>query len=121
MYNLEVQEDHTFFVGTQGWLVHNSSCDPFEIAKNGGRHAGWYKDILQKSDRKLEQGIRSLEKQIAEHEGYIANPKSKISNWDSLDPREQQGLLNKKWPGDIARQEEQKAILKGILSERRGK
>ncbi|GGJ53410.1 hypothetical protein GCM10008938_44290 [Deinococcus roseus] len=23
MYNLEVQEAHTFFVGTQGWLVHN--------------------------------------------------------------------------------------------------
>ncbi|GGJ57777.1 DUF5615 family PIN-like protein [Deinococcus roseus] len=29
MYNLEVEEAHTFFVGTQGWLVHN--CD--EIAK----------------------------------------------------------------------------------------
>ncbi|GGJ36972.1 hypothetical protein GCM10008938_23750 [Deinococcus roseus] len=26
MYNLEVEEAHTFFVGTQGWLVHN--CGP---------------------------------------------------------------------------------------------
>lgn len=25
MYNLEVEEAHTFFVGTQGWLVHNNS------------------------------------------------------------------------------------------------
>ncbi len=24
MYNLEVREAHTFFVGTQGWLVHNA-------------------------------------------------------------------------------------------------
>ncbi len=26
MYNLEVKDAHTFFVGTQGWLVHN--CEP---------------------------------------------------------------------------------------------
>ncbi|GGJ59595.1 hypothetical protein GCM10008938_52160 [Deinococcus roseus] len=25
MYNLEVEEAHTFFVGTQGWLVHNGN------------------------------------------------------------------------------------------------
>ncbi|MFC5601124.1 polymorphic toxin-type HINT domain-containing protein [Deinococcus cellulosilyticus] len=35
MYNLEVEEAHTFFVGTQGWLVHNGgtkNCwDPIEI------------------------------------------------------------------------------------------
>ncbi len=26
MYNLEVRDAHTFFVGTRGWLVHNASC-----------------------------------------------------------------------------------------------
>ncbi|WP_189005210.1 polymorphic toxin-type HINT domain-containing protein [Deinococcus roseus] len=31
MYNLEVQEAHTFFVGNQGWLVHN--CNPEEAVK----------------------------------------------------------------------------------------
>ncbi|GGJ59141.1 polymorphic toxin-type HINT domain-containing protein [Deinococcus roseus] len=30
MYNLEVEEAHTFFVGTQGWLVHN--CGPEDAA-----------------------------------------------------------------------------------------
>ena len=32
MYNLDVAVADTFFVGTQGWLVHN--CDPLDLAKN---------------------------------------------------------------------------------------
>ncbi len=39
-------------------------------------------------------------------------------DWDSLDPRQQRALLEKKWPSDIKRQREQKNILEGILSER---
>ena len=27
MYNLTVDEAHTFFVGDGQWLVHNNSCD----------------------------------------------------------------------------------------------
>ncbi|MEM8535051.1 MAG: polymorphic toxin-type HINT domain-containing protein [Chloroflexota bacterium] len=29
MYNLTVDEAHTFFVGAQRWLVHNADCDEF--------------------------------------------------------------------------------------------
>lgn len=35
MYNLEVQEAHTFFVGTQGWLAHNATPgDPAVLRSN---------------------------------------------------------------------------------------
>nr|WP_044201226.1 polymorphic toxin-type HINT domain-containing protein [Oscillochloris trichoides] len=30
MYNLTVAGAHTFFVGEEGWLVHNAKCDKFE-------------------------------------------------------------------------------------------
>ena len=39
-------------------------------------------------------------------------------DWDSLDPRQQKALLEKKWPSDIQRQKETIEIFKGILKER---
>ena len=41
MYNFTVAVAHTFFVGDQQWLVHNT-CDPYEVGK--------YKDLVNKSD-----------------------------------------------------------------------
>ncbi len=56
VYNLTVQEAHTFFVGKGEWLVHNCTSTPQSIRKS----------------------IRSLENLITEHESklaaYIANP-----------------------------------------------
>jgi len=46
------------------------------------------------------------------------NPGKYIDDWASLDPRQQQALLNSKWPGDIARQQEQADILRGIMVSR---
>ncbi|WP_343216600.1 hypothetical protein [Deinococcus aestuarii] len=34
MFNLTVDEAHTFYVGTQGWLVHN--CTPYTVGKYEG-------------------------------------------------------------------------------------
>ena len=49
MYNLTVGEAHTFFVGQQGWLVHNDCIsDILQDARPGGRTKGrsqiWHKD-----------------------------------------------------------------------------
>ena len=35
MFNLSVQTAHTFYVGTQGWLVHNSTSDRFNPCNAG--------------------------------------------------------------------------------------
>lgn len=96
-----------------------TACDDaFEVARSGGRHAGWMKEMATKPSIELQRGIRNLEKQIAEHQDKIANPEKYIPDFRSLDPRQQEALLTKKWPGDIARQQEHKQILEGILRER---
>jgi hypothetical protein len=97
------------------------SSDPiFEAAKNGGKHAGFYNNYKDKDERQICRGIASIEEQIAEHEDKIKNPEKYISDFANLDPRQQKALIERKWPSDIARQKEQKAILEGILTERSG-
>ena len=80
-----------------------------------------YKQYLKVPDKSIEKGIRSIEKQILEHQDKIKNPKKYIENWDKLHPGQRKALLAKRWPNDIRRQQEQKRILKGVLEERRKK
>lgn len=84
----------------------------------GGKHAGFLKNYIDKPTPQIERGIGSIEKQIAEHQAKIRNPGAHIDDWASLDPRQQQALLNSKWPGDVARQQEQLDILRRILESR---
>jgi hypothetical protein len=87
----------------------------FQIAKEGGKHAGFLRNYLGRSPAEIQKGITSFEKQIAEHQAKIANPSGALSNWRTLDPRQQQALLNQKWPGAIQRLSEQADILRGLL------
>lgn len=86
-----------------------------QVAQEGGRHAGFLKNYVGKSPAELQKGITSLQKQIAEHQGKIANPEKFIPNFKQLDLRQQKALLESKWPGDIQRQQEQADILRGLL------
>lgn len=90
----------------------------FRTAKEGGKHGNFYNQYTTKKTEEIQKGIRSIEKQIAEHEDKIANPQKYIENFSKLDPRQQEALINRKWPSDIERQKEQLDILKGILGER---
>lgn len=95
----------------------------YEIAKNGGKHAGFLKNNLERTTKELEKGIQSIKNEISEHAALIKNPSevmSKLGKGDfkSLDPRQQKALVDKKWPSDIARQEQQKNILEGIIKDR---
>ncbi|SDD05250.1 hypothetical protein SAMN04488112_1293 [Melghirimyces thermohalophilus] len=106
---------------TRNWKKTACAC-PFsphyKAAKEGGKHSGFYKQYVSKSDEQVKKGISSIQKQIEEHEDKIKNPTKYIPNFKELDPRQQQALLTKKWPSDIQRQKEQKTILEGILKER---
>jgi hypothetical protein len=73
------------------------------------------KNYQGKSPEELRRGIASLQKQIALHKDKIANPEKHLPNWSSLDPRQQEALVQKKWPSDIQRQAEQLDILEGLL------
>lgn len=95
----------------------------YEIAKNGGKNSGFLKNNVERTSKELQKGIQSIQKQIEEHSSLIKNPRETMKNlgkgdWESLDPRQQKALLEKKWPSDVARQEEQKSILQGIIKER---
>jgi hypothetical protein len=91
-----------------------------EIAETGGKHAGFLQNYRGKSPEELGRGIASLQKQIALHKDKIANPEKHIPNWSSLDPRQQEALIQKKWPSDIQRQAEQLEILNGLLKTLKG-
>ena len=89
----------------------------FNIARNGGRNSGFFKNNLCRNAEELKKGVVSFEKQVALHRGKISNPSEYIKNWNELDLRQQQALINKKWPSDIERLTEQRDILQGILNE----
>ncbi len=70
----------------------------FNIAKEGGKHAGFLRNYAGKAAAEIQKGIGSIEKQIAEHQAKILNPEKFIDGWSKLDPRQQHALVTKKWP-----------------------
>jgi hypothetical protein len=70
--------------------------DIYTIAKNGGKHSGWYNQFKDKAENEIRRGIRSIEKQIQEHQEKIVNPRKYIPSFDSLTPQEQAGLIKRK-------------------------
>lgn len=91
--------------------------EAYRTAKEGGRHAGFLKNYDGLPDHLLEKAIRSMEAQIEEHRAWITSPRSKVGA--DLADDAVGNLVGKKWPKDIARMDEQIAILRGLLSERK--
>jgi hypothetical protein len=88
----------------------------YEVAKAGGKHAGYLKQYASLPDHLVEKAVRGFEKQIAAHESWIADPFSKLPpDYPTTDVDR---LVTKKWPSDIARLKEQRDIVLGILKER---
>ena len=90
----------------------------FEEAKNGGRHAGTYRQAMEKSDAKLSKSIRSREQQIVEHQDKINNPEKYILGWNELLEREQKGNL-RHWKNEIRNFTEQAEIEKRVREGRK--
>ncbi len=93
--------------------------DAYQSAmKLDGAHHGWYLQQQRLSNAELEKGIKSFSKQIAKHRQWIENPYLKIPDFKTLHPDKQKHLVEHKWLQDIQRQQDQMAILEGILKER---
>ncbi|MFB2730066.1 hypothetical protein ACE02H_21590 [Shewanella mangrovisoli] len=104
-------------------VVEGITRSAYEVAKSGGKHSGFFENNLVRSSEELQKGVSKLQKQIDTHEALIKDPEATMSklgkgNWNSLDPRQQKALIDKKWPSDIQRQREQQNILQGILKEK---
>jgi RHS repeat-associated protein len=95
-------------------LARRAAKEAFDQALAGAKHAGFLKNYAARSKRELERAIKSIKKQIAEHEDKIANPRKHIKDSEKLDPRQRDALINRKWPSDIQRQKEQLGILKEL-------
>jgi hypothetical protein len=93
----------------------NAPKSAFDIAKQGGKHSGWLKTISGWTRGQIESSIRSYKELIDVHTRALTDPKSKIPDWDTLDPRQQRAILDKEWPSQIARQKEQLEILEELL------
>ena len=98
--------------------LSEASVSAYEAAKAGGKHHQWFNLYQQKAVKELEKGIKSIKKQIEAHEAKIIDPKKHVTDWNKLDPRHQHDLVNKKWPSDIIRQQEQLNILEELLKSR---
>ena len=91
--------------------------DAYEVAKTvGASHHGWLEKQRQLPTVKLLKSIRSLEKQIAQHQRWIDNPYLKIPA--DIPPEEVDYFVTTKWPNDIARQRQHIEIIRGVLHER---
>lgn len=58
------------------------------------------KNISKMSSRELRKSIETWKKRIAEHQSYIFNPIIHCPDWESYDPRKQQGLI-RHWEKEI--------------------
>jgi len=94
------------------------SCRHYLRALLGGKHHRWMKEYLNKPEKELRKGIKSIEKQTVDHEDKILNPKNHYPDWDNVRPEQKEDLINNKWKNDIKRQMEQKQILECILKNR---
>ncbi len=89
----------------------------FEIAKEGGTHSGQLREFLKQNAAQLGRSIRSFDKNIAKHEKWILNPKSKIPEWDTFNAERQARTIHH-WRKDIARARELQNIAIGVAKEK---
>lgn len=99
-------------------IVSQSESEVLKSAIDRNKHIKMVKDYLNKPAKEIQKGINSYEKQIAIHKDKIANPTKHYPDWNALDPRQRNALINKKWPLEIKGYEEQKDMLQSILKER---
>ncbi len=93
------------------------TASAYEVAKAGGAHENFLRDYSKLPDHLIEKAIRSINRVVAQHEVWIADPKAKLGQGANTDRMRR--LADDKWPKDIARQREQIDILRAILKERK--
>jgi len=99
-------------------IVSQSESDVLKTALTQNKHIKMVKDYLDKPAKEIQKGISSYEKLISLHKDKIINPAKYYPDWDRLDCRRREALVNKKWPIEVKIYQEQKQVLESILIER---
>jgi hypothetical protein len=84
----------------------------------GGKHHGFYLQYRDVSEYLIRRAVRSLSRRIEDHEDKLRYPEKYIPNFEGLRPEQRDALLNRIWPNEITKFQEQIAILEGILQQR---
>lgn len=92
-------------------------ADAYEIAQQGGRHAGTLRNYQGRSLKEITNAVRGYEKNVAEHIDKLANPSRYAKDWAALTPRQQQGLL-RKWEKDLRRNKELAVLMRSLVGDR---
>jgi hypothetical protein len=89
----------------------------YEVAKQGGRHAGLLRTYQGKSVEEIQRALRSYERQAAQHRQKINSPEVFVQSWGRKSPRAREGLL-RHWQQDLTRNQELADVMRGMLQER---
>jgi RHS repeat-associated protein len=84
------------------------------IAERGGPNAGFLRQVQGWSRTQLERAVRSFQKQIELHEGYITDPASHVRGWGSMNSIQRDGLLNH-WARELKNFSDQQSIASGLI------
>lgn len=77
----------------------------------------WMREQQALGVRQLRSGAQSIQRQIALHEAWVADPTSKVHDFAARDERYRVGLVQK-WRQDIERQRDQLQIIRGVLRDK---
>jgi RHS repeat-associated protein len=69
--------------------------EAYKTAKEGGAHAGTYRNYINRASSEIQKAMRGYEAQVREHIDKLQNPEKYVKDWASRSPEYQQGLLNR--------------------------
>jgi hypothetical protein len=84
----------------------------YEIAKQGGRHAGLLRLYQGISVEEIQRALRRYERQAALHRQKMSSPETFVQDWVGKNPRAQQGPL-RHWQQDLIRHQEVADVMRG--------
>jgi len=105
-------------VGSKLTTAAKLGTTAYETALAGGKHSGFLKNYLGRSEDEINKAIRSMQsgnQGINVHLDKIANPTKYVPNWTNLRSSHQESLLNG-WRNTVTKHFEQIQILNKLLN-----
>lgn len=110
---------HALVAGRNGGAAESKPLvDPYEIAKAGGKHRGFLRQVSDWGPRQRAKAIASLWAEVTLHLDKISSPQKYVPSWAVLSESHRSSLL-RDWRKEVTDHQEQIAILKGYEDEHR--
>jgi hypothetical protein len=88
-------------------------ANAYDVAKAGGKHAGFLKHLSKMGPRQRLKAMRSFQQEVDTHLDKIADPAKYVDGWANLRESHRQSLL-RGWQVEVNDHLEQMQILKGF-------